>query len=173
MDEWEIKIAFWTLIVSSILNLITIGCNIYWNSISKKEKKKLENFVNIRDTILKYYLPIKYNLLGLELIQIKIKENTTDFDIFSLYTDNSMMRSLREELLTKYREYINIYSTLEIKYADQIIDKKLDEVYTHIYFILTVDNQRSLYLHKEKYKMPCLSDLIDTIDTYSINNKVF
>ena len=99
MSEQEIKIAFWTLIISSILNLVTIGCNIYWNSVGKREKKKLENFINARDTILKYYLPIKYNLLQMELFQIKVKEQIPNFDIFSLYSEDSLMRNFREEVI--------------------------------------------------------------------------
>ena len=173
MSEQEIQIAFWTLIVSSILNLVTMCCNIYWNSVGKREKKKLENFINVRDTILKYYLPIKYNLLQMELLQIKIKERASNFDIFSLYSEDSLMRGLREEVISQYRKYIDTYNELEIKYADRMIDKKLDEIYTHMCFILSIDEQVTLYRYKERYSMPCLSDLIKEIDTYSIKNKVF
>lgn len=173
MSEQEIKIAFWTLIVSSILNLVTIVCNIYWNSVGKREKKKLENFINTRDTILKYYLPIKYNLLQMELFQVKVKEQIPDFDIFSLYSEDSLMRNFREEVIVEYKKYIDNYNKLEIKYADRMIDKKLDEIYTHICFILSIDEQAMLYKYKERYSMPCLSDLIEEIDTYSAKNNVF
>ena len=62
---------------------------------------------------------------------------------------------------------------MEIKYADRMIDKKLDEIYTHICFILSIDEQAMLYKYKERYSMPCLSDLIKEIDTYSAKNNVF
>ena len=54
-----------------------------------------------------------------------------------------------------------------------MIDKKLDEIYTHICFILSIDEQAMLYKYKERYSMPCLSDLIKEIDTYSAKNNVF
>ena len=173
MNEKEIIIAFWTLIISSILNLFTIASNIYWNSVGKREKKNLENYVNIRDTILKYYLPIKYTLLQLELCQLKIKEQKEQFDIFSLYSNDSEMRAFREELVTEYRYYIKVYDKLQIRYANSLIDKKLDRVYMHVQFILSVNDQRILNKYKGKYEMPCLSEVIDEIDRYSLDNKVF
>lgn len=173
MSKQEIEITFWTLTVSSILNIVTICCNIYWNSVEKKERKKLENFINARDTILKYYLPIKYKLFQIKLLQEKIKEEAETFDVFSLYTENTSMRSLREAVISEYKKYIDIYNKLEMKYADRMIDKKLDEIYMHIYFILSTDEQRTLDKYKKRYSMPCLSDLIEKIDTYSIKNNIF
>ena len=128
MSEQEIKIAFWTLIISSILNLVTIGCNIYWNSVGKREKKKLENFINARDTILKYYLPIKYNLLQMELFQIKVKEQIPNFDIFSLYSEDSLMRNFREEVIIEYKKYIDNGRILRQKLSLEI-NKMVKENY--------------------------------------------
>lgn len=173
MSELEFRIAFWTLILSSVLNLVTIGCNIYWNSVGKKEHKRLHNHVNIRETVIKFYLPIKHALLQLELYQMKIVEKERGFDVFSLYNEKAELRILRNELLKQYQKFIDEYDKLEARYASSTIDKYLDRVYTHIQFVLCVEEQNVLNRYRERYKMPCLSEIIDEIDRYAQTNNVF
>lgn len=173
MSQIEVDIAIWTLIISTVFNVLSVIYNVYSIKSAQKERKKLENYSNNREAIIKYYLPIKYKLLQLECCEIKIKEQMKDFDIFNSYSNNAIGRKLRNELLQGYKMYIDFYNSIKVRYADSTLDCKLNYLYSHIQFILTMGDEKNIGKYREKYIKPNLSEIIDGIERYALENKVF
>lgn len=173
MNQKDVDIAIWTLIISTVFNILSVIYNVYSIKSAQKERKKLENYSNNREAIIKYYLPIKYKLLQLECCEIKIKEQIRNFDIFNLYSDNALGKKLREELLQGYKTYINFYNSIEVRYADLTLDYKLNNLYSHILFIVTMGDERNIGRYRDKYIKPNLSEIINDIEYFASENKVF
>lgn len=173
MNQIEVGIAIWTLIISTVFNILSVIYNVYSIKSAQKERKKLENYSNKREAIIKYYLPIKYKLLQLECCEIKIKEQMKDFNIFNSYSNNAIGRKLREELLQGYKIYIDFYNSIEVRYADSTLDCKLNYLYSHMQFILTMGDEKNIGRYRDKYIKPNLSEIIDEIERFALENKVF
>lgn len=173
MSDHEIKLSIITLVVSSIINIISIGVNCFLAYRQSKENKKIKEFDTKREVITRYYLPIKYLLNKLDATYLQIKSENNDFSMFNLYINDVAMRKKRADVLQIYKEYILLHERLNIQYADASIDYRLGKLYSHMQIILIFDNDAQISKYSKKYELPNVSDLINDIERYAEKFKLY
>lgn len=165
MEELKLVVSIYSLLVTSFISLLTIFVNIRLTRLSISNNKKMKIYDQHKEALVKYYLPVKFELIRLECM---LRENDIYFDMFCQYSNDVQKQRKRGDALCYYNEFINKFRTSSLYFTNDKIDKLISKVYEHM-LVIVLDNKKILSAskYKEKYDMPNLESIIEMIDEYS------
>ena len=166
-------ISFWTLVISSILSLLTIIVNIMLTFSNMHNNNRIKAYDLHKEALIKYYLPIKYELIKLESI---LKEDDgTYFDMFCLYANDIQKQSKRSKILDFYKQYFyENFRSKSLYFTNEEIDRNISKIYEHM-LVIVLGNEHMLGLNKYKtmYNIPDIDNVINCIDKYSLEYETY
>lgn len=172
MEEINIIISIYSLVVSSFISLLTIFVNIRLTRYTISKNNKNKAYDQHKEALIKYYLPIKLNLIKLDYIL-----RDTDgkyFNMFELYKTDVAKAKKRNDIITVYNDFMTNYNALPLYFTNEDIDKNIVKVYEHILTILMNEtNVNSIGFYKKTFEMPDLQEVITSINNYSLAHETY
>lgn len=164
LEEIKVFISLLGIVLTASVGILTITTNIILttrNYIYTKKQAIKEKHI---DAINTYYTPVKFLLLEIQLAYMMIQ--TDGFCIFNDYKSKINPEKEKDNIINKYKHFIEVYKTLDKKFTNYEIDKKIEQVYKHILFI-SMGLDKKISLQRDEYVLPDIKHLIKNIDNYS------
>ena len=154
-------------IISAVIGILTIISSAVFLAINIRINRKTIARDVERTAYANFYIPIKFRLGYIN----NIIKHYPDVDIFCKRSGDLLYENRRHEILMPYQEFIDWIRKTEFCFSKKI-DKQIFLIIDHMQCVITYYNDgESLVRYKNKYPLPDLELVINSIDEEFVKSK--